>query len=172
MLRCGLKYSEDGQAAVEFAIVAIVLALLIAMPIDIYRYAAAKTVLSSATSEALSQIKADEIDDSSAISATALKAANSMYGDRVAGLAVSDVSVSASSKKVGYDYRVYSSDRANDSDQFEARPSNYSYKTVKLSLSCDWSAVTFLGTMVFGNGNVRIEGDALTKDILVEGYRQ
>ncbi len=172
MLRGGLKYSEDGQAAVEFAIVAIVLALLIAMPIDLYRYAAAKTVLSSATSEALSQINADEIDDTSALSVHALDVASDMYGDRIAGLAVSGVSVSPSSQKVDYDYRVYSSDLANDSDQFEARSSNYSYRTVKLSLSCDWSAVTVLGTLVFGDGSIRIEGDALTKDVLVEGYRQ
>lgn len=172
MLRSRLTYREDGQAAVEFAIVAVVLAFLIAMPIDLYRYAAAKMVLSSATSEALSQISADEIDDTSALSAHALDAANNMYGDKVAGLAVSDVSVSPSSQKVDYDYRVYSSDRANESDQFEARSSNYSYKTVKLSLSCDWEPVTFLGTQVFGNGTVRIEGDALTKDVLVEGYRR
>ncbi len=172
MLRNYLKDREDGQAAVEFAIVAIVLALLLVAPVDLYRYAAAKTVLSSATSEALSQVKADEINDSSLLSAHALAAANTMYGDKVEGLAVSGVSVSSSGKKVDYDYRVYSSDLAGDADQFEARPSNYTYKTVELSLSCDWSAVTFLGTLFFGDGNIRIEGDSLTRDVLVEGYKQ
>ncbi len=167
-----LKKHEDGQAAVEFAIVAFVLALLLIAPIDLYRYAAAKTTLNNATSEALAQVKAEELDDAGLLSSHALDSARNMYGDKIDGLAVNSISASPAGQRVDYSYRVYSSDRANDIDQFEARPSNYTYRTVELSLSCDWSAVTFLGTMYFGNGDVKITSDPITRDVFVEGYRQ
>lgn len=167
-----LTYREEGQAAVEFAIVAVVLVLLLSAPIDLYRYAVARTTLGNATSEALAQIKADELDDVAALSSHALDCAKSMYGDKVSGLAVSDVSASATGHKVAYDYRVYSSDLANQTDQFEDRPSNYTYRTVELTLSCHWSAVTFLGTLFLGSGDITIEGDPVTRDVLVKGYEQ
>lgn len=169
---CSFCKNEEGQAAVEFAIVATVLVLLLAAPIDLYRYASTKSVLNNATSEALAQIKADELDDSSALSSHALSAATTMYGDKVSGLAVASISASPLSQKVTYDYRVYSSDREKEADKFEARPSNYSYRTVELSLSCNWSAVTFWGTLFFGNGDIQITGDTITRDVFVEGYKQ
>ncbi len=167
-----LRHSEDGQAAVEFAIVAVVLVLLIGAPIDLYRYAAAKTTLSNATSEALSQVEASELDDTAQLSAHALKSAKSMYGDRISNLAVSSASVSPAGQKVAYSYRVYSSDLANAADQFEARPSNYTYRTVELSLSCDWSATTFLGTLFLGSGTIQIASDPITRDVYVRGYEK
>lgn len=169
---CSFCKNEEGQAAVEFAIIVTVLALLLTAPIDLYRYASTKNVLNNAASEALAQIKADELDDSSALSSRALDAATAMYSDKVSGLTVASISASPSSQKVTYDYRVYSSDRKGDADQFEARPSNYTYRTVELSLSCNWSAVTFWGTLFIGSGDIQIASDVVTRDVFVGGYNQ
>ncbi len=164
-------YRENGQSTVEFAVVLVVLVLLLAGPIDLYRYAFAKMTLDNATSDALSQVQASELDDASLLSSHALSSAESAYGDKIGGLAVADVSVS-SSQKVSYNYRVYSSDLEKDADKFETRPSNYSYRTVSLSLSCDWSAVTIFGTMFLGADNIRIASDPITRDVFVEGYER
>ena len=166
-----LTYQENGQSTVEFAVVLIVLVLLLAGPIDLYRYAYAKMTLDNATSEALSQVKASELDDQSLLSAHALSVAQGAYGDKVEDLAVANVSVS-SSQKVSYDYRVYSSDLEKDADKFETRPSNYSYRTIGLSMSCNWSAVTVIGTIFLGSGDIQITSDPITRDVFVEGYVQ
>lgn len=165
-----LKDKEAGQSLVEFAFASVILILMLTVPVDLFRYATTTMALNSAATEAVTCVSADHLD-----SAYALSVAEGMYADRLDNLAVAQFNVSADESEYDYTYRVYSSDlkgRGTFSNQFESRDSNYHCKTVELQLSCTWSAVTPLGCLFLGSGEMPVESKVFTCDVYTEGYRK
>lgn len=161
---------ESGQAAVEFALIATALVVMLTVPFDLFRYADAEMTLNSAATEAVTQISADNLTESAA-----LAAAQGMYADRLDDLAVTQFTVSGVETEHEYTYRVYSSDlesEPNFSNKFEARDSNYHCTNVQLQLSASWHAVTPLGSLFLGGDDISITSDVVTRDVYTGGYRE
>lgn len=162
--------SESGQAAVEFALIATALVIMLTVPFDLFRYADAQMTLNSAATEAATQISADNLTEGAA-----LAAAQGMYADRLDDLEVAQFDVSAVETEHEYAYRVYSSDlesEANFSDKFEARDSNYHCVNVQLQLSSTWHAVTPLGALCLGGDDITMTSDVVTRDVYTSGYEE
>lgn len=161
---------ETGQAAVEFALIATALVIMLTVPFDLFRYADAQMTLNSAATEAATQITAENLSEGAALSA-----AQGMYADRLDNLAVARFDVSAAETEHEYSYRVYSSDlesAPNFSDKFEVRDSNYHSVSVELQLSATWHAVTPLGSLFVGGDDVPITSDVVARQVFTGGYEE
>lgn len=160
---------EAGQSIIEFALLLPVLILLVLAPVDFFRYALMKMNLESAAAEAINQVTEAEWKTGSAEAAVRKVLDNAYAG------AFPDVRVEVFPKTAAevqnhletnrYTYYVYSS----KTDDYEERPSNYSYCEATVTLSCRFTPITWIGAQYFQDDAGGVTAAAV-KDILMDGY--
>ncbi|AKT48968.1 hypothetical protein ADJ70_08500 [Olsenella sp. oral taxon 807] len=166
---------EDGQEIVEFALIVTLLIVLLAVPIDIFRYVNTRMILNDAATDAVSSLNNDSIEHNTCES-DVLKSVQKSYGSRLTDVKVDKINVQSIETKDPYTYHVFNSDKQNKtqySDQFDPRDSNYYYKEVSLTLSCTENAITPFGGMFFGGSmSWTIKSDPVTCNVYTAGYKK
>ena len=165
---------EDGQEIVEFALIVTLLIVLLAVPIDIFRYVNTRMILNDAATDAVSSLNNDSIEHHTCES-DVLKSVQKSYDSRLTDVKVVDIKVQSIETKDPYTYHVFNSDKQKEtqySDQFDSRDSNYYYKEVSLTLSCTENAITPFGGMFFGSMHWTIKSDPETCNVYTAGYKK
>lgn len=157
---------------VEFAFIAIFLVVLLAIPVDLFRYINTLMTLNSATAEAASQLTYESMSGGAAAQ-NILGTVKETYSDKLSSVSIAHLKTGSSLQKEDYTYYVYSSDKESDpqfSDRFEGRKSNYYYQTVDLQLMCEEDAITPFGALLFGGSHWVIKGDTVHRNVYINGY--
>ena len=162
---------EEGQSMVEFALLLPVLFILFMLPMEFYRYMHMKMELDSAVSSCLAELDYNDVQ-ASGIENKIIREVSSAYGSQfnMADLSLDKLSVGKKTK-TDYMYYVYSSDKAKNgfADRFDARPSNYQCREVKLKMAYHMRPLTPLGALFLGN-SYTISSREYCRDIYVGGY--
>lgn len=145
--------TEEGQSIVEFSLILLMLINLLCIPIELFRFINLRTVLCSAATESLTQLKYESIKrGESYLRSDVVNLIRDSYGDRfeVAFMKM-PVSETGVPQKTNYPYYVYSSELAGGEDpafeHFEERDASYEYVNVKLQLSITYEPITYIGQM-------------------------
>lgn len=178
---------ETGQSIVEFALILPLLILLLMGPVEYYRFISKKITLNSAASDILVQMRYEDFEEPT-FDQTKEKfkyefkqRLKRSYGDQ---LNVDHIDIQANNfnnqlgthgtfdlqeKNKEYMYYVYSSDREQDANKFDQRPSNYTYTTVTVKLSYDAEPLTFVGRSLLGD-HFKVETRPYTRSIYKNGF--
>lgn len=149
---------EEGQSLVEFALLIPLLIALCFLPLDFFRCAVMKMNVETAACEAAGALTAENLDEN-----TVNDMVRRTYGDTLPDVSAS-LTVSGEKTKE-YTYRVYCS----DSDGFEERRSNYSYRTVTIKLTAKGKPVSPAGRAYYGE-EWTVESGEIKKDVFMEGF--
>lgn len=154
-----LQKDESGQSLVELAVILPILILLLTLPVDFFRYVNTKMILNSATSESIGQL---DYDNASKGTATADALANmkmDLQGrlDDIDNLVPVIDHCKITDGTGEYNYRVYSSEKANqhpddyDEQFLKYDHTKYPVKTIQLQYSYKFKPMTFWGVLFFPN---------------------
>ena len=156
---------------VEFAFIAIFLVVLLAIPVDLFRYINTLMTLNSATAEAASQLTYESMSGGAAAQ-NILGMVKETYSDKLSSVSITHLKTGSSMQKEDYTYYVYSSDKESNPqflDRFEGRNSNYYYQTVDLQLMCEEDAITPFGALLFSGSHWVIKGDTMHRNVYING---
>lgn len=168
-----LKKDEAGQSLVELALILPLIIMLLLLPVDFFRYINMKMILSSAASDSIEQLQFESIKDKKE-EEFILNQVAVFYGDRLDMDLVSVDYEPLEEVKVGYDFRVYSSEKAASNPDtyvglFEERGSNFETVKVRLQLSYDMRPITFWGVLFFDE-SFTVRTPEYTRSIYKNGY--